>query len=112
MNIHKLQNSCVRKVQQEQRKQEEIGHEKESLYLPCTLFPSLNICPISTRLQLAGKETNSQAVTETQGETCKADDPCSSQVAENMAQRSSLRIWAALTSAQAVRFSNCMTQKQ
>lgn len=112
MKIHKLQNSCVRKVQQEQRKQEETGHEKKPLCLPCTLFPFLYICPVSIRLLLAGKERNSQAVTETQGETCKADDSCSSQVAENVAQRCTLQIWAALTSAQSLSFSNYVTQEQ
>lgn len=62
---------------------------RKTLCLPCILFPFLYICSISTRLLMAGKERNSQAARETQGETCKADDPCSSQVAESMAQRSS-----------------------
>lgn len=109
MKIHKLKNSRVQKVQQEQRRREETRHEKKHQE---TSLPALQgYLPLSVSLPnihraAAGQWDESlQMVTESQGGTCKADDLCSRrskyrQAAESTAQRSSLQIWTALCTSQ------------
>lgn len=58
MKIHKLQNSCVRKVQQEQRKQEETGHEKkhQENSLPALHSLSLSVHLLNIHKVAAGRQ--------------------------------------------------------
>lgn len=108
MKIHKLQNSCVRKVQQEQRKQGETGHEKKPLCLPCTL-------PVCTSAQyaqgccwLARRGIHKQLQTARE-KPANLMTPAAARWLRSWHKSPPLQI---LPSAEAMSFSNCMTQEQ